>query len=663
MNGRSDFSLIRYYVEIMSLPVIFLFILSLGFLFYAFSNTFFLGFTKLIFILVILGILLFLMDFAYKKNKMVFLRRSLLLGLLLGLTLTLFFSYVFFGDPLYIFGIFGFGSVIINVFIITALVVFTVVNYFVYYVKLRNNPESAELIFLTIAMSLIFAFAITLLAYLIFAFGIFSFFNNISPFISILFINLMIFLFILSHLYISKSLFKKWSLDQIVPSPIKTASLLFIILLLISMVVVTFSGIRFVKSSYNQISNEEQQFADAIQIIGLERYNKIIRLKGYDGDIITTVIAQQNNQFIYSKESLANTTTIFYDCDVNLNCQTKQFNPYERLETQVVNLKNNKMMAIAKKNSKKDVYILPRETVSEIISHNIFEFENPELRNTKIASEIDEQHSTILGKISKKTKQPESLQEEIYAFYSNNVYDDVYNLILLKIEYGLKRGSIQNSQRIVTDEFNWINANKINKTLFYDGTTNATEHIQRLQNSTDQLQILLSNENLFNSKVYCEDKYALFTSFAVDESPVIKATAILFHSTDFYNVKTNVKACERRYSTQFFEGFDKNFNYIQENEISRLLRLKIMEIKMIRVRTFEIISSSDDFDEMNENIDRIINLTKDPKECYSFLYYRWGYDLELQPKVDECIMKYSKYNKKACEEIKNITLRNQCLQP
>ena len=633
------FSLVNY-VKTISIPLFLVFILSFIFLSYSFDKL-----LEGIILLVILGVFAFIIDILYKKNK------STLAKWIAGLSLIVLIFYSFNFEVLY--------SIIMFVLI--------AIHSLTYFFKSKKKYP-LESIFLTLLISLTFSFAISFLVYLIYAYGIFALIGTIQAFILNLVMFPLFIIFIVSYFLISIKLLKKstdefdyvayfrfkhfpFSMLNILSSKeenirksiIKSTAILSILLLLIGLVTTAILGISFVNNTYSGISDAQEDLSSQIQY-SHDRYEKIIESKGFYEETRINRVFEKNGEFLYLEREFEDVNRIFFNCDTNLNCQQKSFNPNQKIENQV-SLSGFNAFLIAENETGKSIFLLPTESYDEIISHNVFEFEDAELQNTQISNEINTQWQSIhRGIINREIIAPKSWQEKLSFFYTGKAYDDVIDYILFVTNLGLSLSDIRQSMQIVPQEYKWINENAVNNTPFYDGTQTIQEHIQKLQNNINQIYPKLSE-----SKQDEEGGVGTIMSMGLfDEQGSLfdKASDKIYKHLDIY------KAIERLGSElseirQNFQTEKINQDYdkrnIQESDTNKILRLKIVETKIAN----KVIRDC----KTNECKMQIISLTKNPKLCTQLDYNE----------RDQCIIDYSIYDKKICEEIREESLKNDCL--
>lgn len=633
------FSLVNY-VKTISIPLFLVFILSFIFLSYSFDKI-----SEGIILLVILGVFAFIIDLLYKKNK------STLAKWIAGLSLIVLIFYSFNFEVLYA----------IIMFVLIAIHSLT------YFFKSKKKYP-LESIFLTLFISLTFSFTITSIVYLVYAYGIFALIGIIQAFILNLVIFPLFIIFIVSYLLISIKLLKM-STDEfdyfayfrfkhfpfsilnilsskeedIKKSIIKSTVILSLLILIISLVTTAILGIVFVNNTYSQSISTQEEISEQIHY-SYDRYNALVELKGYNEDMRLNRVIEKDGEFLYMEFELENINTIFFNCDTNLNCQQKSFNPNQKIENQV-SLSGINTFITAEDENGKSIFLLPTESYDEIISHNVFEFEDAELQNTQISNEINTQWQSIhRGIINREISAPKDWQEKLSFFYSGKAYDDLIDYIVFVTNLGLSLGDIRQSMQIVPQEYKWINENAVNNTPFYDGTQTIQEHIQKLQNNVNQLYPKLS-------EIKQDDTGGVASIMSMglfDEQGSLfdKASAKIYKHLDIYKaierLGTELSDIRQKFQTEKInQDYDKR--NIQESDTDKILRLKIVETKIAN----KVIGDC----KTNECKMQIISLTKNPKLCTQLDYNE----------RDQCIIDYSIYDKEICEEIRDESLKNDCL--
>ncbi len=638
-NVTTKFS-ITGYIKSISIPVFLLFLISFFFLSFSFDKL-----IEGIFFLATLVVLAFIIDLLYKKNKFKF--TKYFIGLSFIILVILSFNY--------------------QLFYVTTLSLIALIHMLKYYIG-SNKRYNLESIFLTLLISLTFASAIAFIFYLTIAYGVDSFLNTIKAVISFLIVTPIILVFTYSYLSISIALLKKslgefnyeayfkhkflpfsifnWMYTKdknLRSSIIKTTLLIYFLFLVVFLITTAFIGLNFVNNNHSEVSDRIYVIRDiVIPPYSYERHVKIIKLKGFEIIRINQVIEDKGN-FLYIKQDLENIETTYYDCDINLNCKNKPYNLNQKLEKQV-SLKGISFLVVAKINSKKVIFLLPKESSEEIITHHIFEFEDPEFKNTKIISEINEKMQIIKRDILNKNIEKPRNWQKLSFFYTGKAYDDVADGILIITRFGLSLSDVRQSISIASKEYARIKGNRINSTLFYEGSTNIDQHIQHLQNNIDNLYQKLTNKPKEAKRQTTE--LADFDFFDEKGSLFDLANAKIVIHLDIFKaiVKLGEGLVEER-TTRLEERIYKEYSKkdIEESETSKAIRLKILETKIAS----RVIANC----ETEECKTQIISLTKNPEFCTRLDY----------KERDRCIILYSIYDKEYCEKISDEALKQECL--
>ena len=139
----------------------------------------------------------------------------------------------------------------------------------------------------------------------------------------------------------------------------------------------------------------------------------------------------------------------------------------------------------------------------------------------------------------------------------------------------------------------------------------------------------------------------IYSFFDVEQGPLVeKATARIFKHLDIYQAYEEFKIQSVGIRINLvIDMINEEYNKkdIPEDEVSKILRLKIIETKVAnevinRCRTYECRGP-------------IISLTKNPLFCRALNY----------KDVDNCIVQYSDYDKETCRYIRDEELRKNCL--
>ncbi|MBW2984130.1 energy-coupling factor transporter transmembrane protein EcfT [Candidatus Woesearchaeota archaeon] len=630
---------LKNYVKLVSLPIILAFLASFMFLAFSIDKV-----NEGAIVLVMLGASVFILDLFYERNL------PRLAKFLLGLVLTILIVSI---------------SLKLEAFIMSLIVL---IHTLTYYSKSKKKYNLVS-VFLTLFISLTLVLALTLIAYLILAYGAFSLMGTVQALISYLIVSLIIIVFISSYLLISIKLLKRslgefdygayfrykhfpFSIlnilssreENIKKSVIKATSILYILLLLISLIATAIVGIIWTDQIYSRQSSAQRSVSGQIIAQSYDRYGRIIRLKGYE-DVNFNPIMLQHEVFLYSKSGLGDVKTIFYDCDTELNCKNKSFNPNEKLENQA-SLRESSMFVITDNSPRKAIFIIPRHSFEEAIAYNVFEFEDSELRDTMIALEINGGFQKVFREmVSKQVQKPQNWQEKLLYLYKGKVHGEIIDGSLLMTKSAISLDNLRMSRDTAKTEYNWVKKNRINGTEFYDGTTSAEEHIQKLQSNINQLYPQMPVP--IKKEDSAAGATAIYSFFDVERGHLVeKASAKIFKHLDIYKAyeELSIQSAEIRRSF-VIDKINEEYNKkdIQENEASKILRLKIIETKVAsqiirNCRTYECKKP-------------IISLTKNPLFCKG-VYYVYK---------DNCIIQCSEYNKEICREISDGGMMGNCL--
>lgn len=405
------FSIINY-IQTISVSLFLVFILSFIFLSYFFDKT-----LEGIMLLIILGFFTFFINLSYKKNKSNAAKLIAALGLIVLITYSLYFEVLY-------------ASIII---------VFSIIHSMTYFFKTKKK-YSIESIFLTLFISLTFTFTITSLLFLIYAYGIFPLIGTVQSFIFSFVLFPVFVICIVSYLITSIKLLKKstdefnyfayfkfkhfpFSLLNLLSSKdedikktiIKSSAIVSILLLIISLTITAILGVVFVNNAYSYSILSLEKISAQMQNPH-HRYERLIELKGFSKETTIYNLQEQDGEIYYLETELRSINTIFFNCDTNLNCQQKKFDPEQKIGDQVF-LSGFDYFLTAKNETGKSIFLLPTESYEQIMSHDFFEFEDSELHNTQISTEINNQWQSYIGSISrKKILAPKNWQEKLVFF-------------------------------------------------------------------------------------------------------------------------------------------------------------------------------------------------------------------------------------------------------
>ncbi len=557
ING---FSLINY-IKSISLPIIILFLASFIFLSYSFDT-----FKEGIYFLIILVAFAYIINLTYKKYK----DRFVLYLILIFCMAVSFFH--------------------INALWIPIIVSLVLIHTLIYYFKSKQK-YSLESLFLTFLMSIIFAITLAFVSYLIIAYGVFPLIGTISALTLNLILSPIILIFILSYQLILIGLLKKCfgkKGENINKSVIKTTLIIYVLFLLISLVTIAIIGVIYVDKAYSGISDTELETKTIYE--SSSRYLELAKLQEYD-NLRISIFLVIDGRFIHSKWEFEDVGMIFYDCDINLNCKNKSFNPETRLEDQV-SLKGSydwegRGKLIIAEVPEKTIFILPQESFEEAIMHNVFEFEDQELRDTRIGKELNAEFYYIYKQIiDRHTEMPLNWQQKLSYFHSGRVYLDLANNLWVFVMSNFDIYYIHDSIKITLEEYKWIKSNKINNSSFYDGTQTVAEHMQNLQNNIEQVYLQLPKTIDKDKNEYLFRMWDPFNLYPGKYSPLFnKANVNVFNHLDIYNTMYEMGEFYFEMQNSYIINKIKdeyNKKDLSESDISKILRLKIIETKIAK---------------------------------------------------------------------------------
>ena len=363
-------------------------------------------------------------------------------------------------------------------------------------------------------------------------------------------------------------------------SIIKTSSLLIFFVLFLAISVSVFLSIDFVDSTYGKTESLINSNKESIES-PFYRYEKIVQQKGFKITQNSVVFNGTYYGFIVPTEL----GTIFYNCDVNLNnCESKAYESSLKLDQQVP-LDNSFGTLLGESIGTEVLFILPKETIEKVISHNFFEFEDSELRETKIALEINEDWTRINKELlNEKTNLPITLIDKVDSFNSGKVFDSVVERILFTTKLGITKGDLHTSKDILIKEFNFTKKNLENGDIFYDGTEDIDGHLQKIRDNVNLLYpktLNLPKEKIkdypYNSLLgYNLEPESLYEKAQFRITKRLRIFKAIEELGD--GLSTNKDDFEINTIKREFQEID-----IEESKISKVLRLKLLETRLKKI--------------------------------------------------------------------------------
>ncbi len=393
---------------------------------------------------------------------------------------------------------------------------------FLYFNEKGKYP--LELIFLVSTISITISLLITLLSYLIYAFFILSIFDSVS-FITLTFIlTFLIMLSLVVYLQMSNWLMKKLFVEYESSfdknrrkNIIKLLIITFVISLIISSTIMGIFAFKFSRRVYKYIKSSESPIKDVITTRYRETLTNLMEQKvntktnqfhfveiplgllkkdpTYTGRTFKKYMAERYPNY---KEGV-----LVYNCDENLRCWKKWYPSFEGLKNVIDNISFNKNMILVKLYNKTlygsnnlvniTIFLFPNENGEQIASYGLFLLEDPELQETKIAKEINEEWKNNYITTIKSLNEiniPEKWYKLILSFHNGKVLKDFSKSLTSNWIFNLKAGYLSSSAEIISQEYGWIKKNEINSTIFYDNTKNIDEQIARLKKSVNNLSQL-----------------------------------------------------------------------------------------------------------------------------------------------------------------------------
>ncbi len=633
--SKITFSLFKY-IKSISLPVFIAFILSFFFLAYAFNRM-----TEgVVFLSVLIGLSL-IIEYLHNKGE-----RALAEGITIA-TLVILYIILSFYERL------RFSN---YQFLYVCLVfVFIVLHALIYFFRLEKKHSLISL-FLNFFISFTFAFTLTFLGYLFYAYVLSVAIRNVSLLNLILVLTFLFALFVASYIWISSKLLKltkesdipdKRTLNKVI---FKYTLIFSIIFLVGAFAYVSILGMRFENQAFSSLIILNKGVSNQIQKVFIHSNKVKLQARGFNNFTYMSKIILNNGRVAYLPFSheMQNVSFVLFNCDENFNCQKKRFNFSQRLENQVP-LNDDCFILLANNKTGKYLFLLPCRSSEEIISNGLGYFDENLSKNFSILTEMNNQLKTDYDNAFTN----ESIPYEIFSNKLNFLYSDktlkaFFNKLMLHRKFTITFDKYDYLEQVTFREYNKIQENELNNKTFYDGTKDLDEHIQKLQTVVDEFYQNISNINTKGDK---REYYSYTLALLRNDSLFDEATSkIVRHLNLYKTMQEYIKDSEDPRKTNEQEELDeisKEYSELNNsnNKIDKALRLKILEAEMLKV----LERSCTDYN----NKLKIVSLTQDPYLC-QYSYFN---------RLDEqgCILNLSKYDKDMCEKIDNDELRKKCL--
>lgn len=637
----------KKYFTSKTVPVLIISIISYFFLLYSFKEIY----DGTIFILCYIAIF-WIIELAYYKNKNTQ-ANKLLIGILIVINLLVVL--------LFMTELMNYQNILF-----VALIIMTIQS-ITYFFKTKRK-HNFNLVFLSFFSSMNISLGITIAIYLLYANLLVALFNNIEMiFLGIIILPLVI-IFIILNTWLSINILKTVNIfdynsffkfkytpfkilnicshkDNIKKSIIRITTIISIIILIGSFMTTIVFNTKATNKLYSSLNsnNNNKYFLDDFKY---DRYDYLLEYNNFTEPQAGKIL-ENNGKFSYLLPSNTKIDFIKFNCDEYLNCQEKKFDNNKELSEQI-SLKGFEIYVIAYKNNLTYLFLIPNESYKKIMSHDLFEFQDEELQKTKISKEINNDWQSI----NKEINSYEIIKNDDWKFkYLMLIKEDELNQLSSQLSQEtlslIKLKNIKEAKQTIIEEYKWIKDNEKENISFYDGTKNKEEHLAKLKSNVNKLLILFEKSNkeeiedvkYHHSIEYLYEQESKYYSLVKKTNYKIRIRII----RDFEN-KFRIKAQINVFESQANKIKEEyNNTNLEESDISKILRLKILETQMIKI----IIKNANE-----EEILNIMSITKNPEICLEIK------DSKIK---DLCIIDNSEFNKEICNKLNDLSKVNECL--
>ena len=386
----------------------------------------------------------------------------------------------------------------------------SILSLFLYFKKRRKYP--LELIFLILTMSVVISTIILILCYLIYALFILNIFHSVNLVTLYFTLTFSIMLSLVVYILMPGLLIRKILIEFMPPSEanqkksiMKFLIITFVISLIISSTIIgviaftlsrnVYRGLERVKDDIQwEIMQDHRMLRRLFVQREFNTHNHAYPLLGefYPNSSKDDLnYRNESLKYIIQECSDPKEECIVYDCDTNLKCEEKYYSNVEEFSRMINRIPSNVDVILTYKRishnlTKVGVFLFHNEGVEQVLSSGLFLLEDPELQETKIAKEINEEwknnYITTIKSLNE-INVPKSWYKLILSFITNKASEDEWVILTSRSTSFYKRNYLNLLPWIVSQEYGWIKKNEINGTIFYDNTKNIDEHIARLKKS------------------------------------------------------------------------------------------------------------------------------------------------------------------------------------
>jgi len=302
--------------------------------------------------------------------------------------------------------------------------------------------------------------------------------------------------------------------------------------------------------------------------------NSKISLTCFNGDGSATCIgSDQSIKYVH------------YNCNPSLNCNTKPYISEQNLLSEITQI--NSRGAIGANDS---VYIIP-EPVFDLFVRR------PEIQKTIFAKEFSESYDEQIDFLVNYQEPDLSFMDVAIGSLNGDSLMYVTDLIKRLAIMGMHIGySVSKASDLMRGEYQDYLENQ-NGNPYYDGTTSTQEHINKIRSNINKMKAEFNSKYPYREYVFDPKRGRNGAGFQVD---VLIATGV-FKKTHLVIGMTELDQFIGFHVSQFKNrGYiDKLDHEVQESELSKLLRYKVIESQMIgplllKCRDFGRASERDD---------------------------------------------------------------------
>lgn len=432
-------------------------------------------------------------------------------------------------------------------------------------------------------------------------------------------------------------------------------SIVFVILFIVTLFIGSVFISNFAEGQQKSISETLYSAQDNIRQQKYNHFAKFIVSKhNFFNDFQESPLLVTDDKVLFDHNIADNVEFVYTNCNIDtFNCQQTQRNYQLPLQEQF-NLKNFQIILKTKDQNNKDILILIQRLSDETLL-NIPHFSTLP-NDLQIYKEIDNEFKILFRTLlEKKSPAITSKTETIKLYLNGFLFNQIKESVLFYTELGLKLGSLHTALESAEEEYKYLPNNTNQKIEEYQQTINI--YYPKAQQSLQKSKQISEQEQSQNIQSYFD--------YSQDNTLVDKSLAKLFLKSDISKafIELGLGLGKLRQSAQenALNQAYQNRN-IAESELSKLLRLKILQVQIAKI----LISSCEDNTDKQSCFLNTLNCASgdDVNNCVlDFIQKINSPSLCEQSRFieqNECYLKFSKIDSSFCVRIRDDYLKSQC---